>query len=51
MEAIASSSWAWFLVPVGLGLVFASFHLLNGLARACGRWTTSWLGGSAVSDL
>ena len=50
MEDIATSSWAWFLIPLGLGLVFAAFHLLNALARACGRWTTTWLGGSATSE-
>lgn len=44
MEDIASSSWAWFLVPAGVGLLVASFHLLNALAGACGRWTTAWLG-------
>ena len=49
MEDIANSSWAWLLVPVGLGLLFASFHLMNALARGCGRWTTTWLGGSATS--
>ena len=44
MEDIASSSWAWFLVPFGVGLLVASFHLLSALAHACGRWTTAWLG-------
>ncbi len=49
MEDVANSPWSWFLVPLGVGMVFASFHLLNALARACGRWTTTWLGGSATS--
>jgi hypothetical protein len=45
MEDIASSSpWSWFLVPLGLTMLIVSFHLLNALASACGRWTTAWLG-------
>lgn len=47
MEDAALSPWAWFLVPLGLLLVVVAFHVLNGLARACGRWTTSWLGAGA----
>jgi hypothetical protein len=44
MEDIASSSpWSWFLIPLGLAMLIASFHLLNALARACGRWTTARL--------
>jgi hypothetical protein len=31
------------LLPVGVALLFASFHMLNALARACGRWTVAWL--------
>ncbi len=49
MEDAASSSWAWFLVPFGFVLLIASFHLLNALARACGRWTTAWLGADKPS--
>jgi hypothetical protein len=49
IEDIANSSWAWFLVPVGVGMVFASFHFMNAVARACGRWTTTWLGGETTS--
>lgn len=44
MEEVASSSWSWLLVPLGLVMLFGSFHLLNAIARACGRWTTAWLG-------
>ncbi|MGD9701159.1 MAG: sensor domain-containing protein [Acidimicrobiia bacterium] len=45
MEDVASSSpWSWFLVPLGLAMLIAAFHLLNALANACGRWTTAWLG-------
>lgn len=47
LEDIASSPWAWFLVPLGLLLLFVAFHALNGLARACGRWTTDQLGADA----
>jgi hypothetical protein len=25
-------------------MLFAAFHLLNALAKACGRWTAAWLG-------
>jgi hypothetical protein len=47
-EEIASSTpWSWLLVPLGLALLFGSFHLLNALADACGRWTTAWLGSGA----
>jgi Putative sensor len=45
VEDIATSSpWSWFLVPLGLAMLFVSFHLMNLLARACGRWTEAWLG-------
>jgi hypothetical protein len=43
MEDVASSAWAWFLIPLGVLLLIASFHLMNGMARACGRWATAWL--------
>ena len=39
----ASSPWAWGLIPLGLGLLVVSIHLLNGLARRCGRWTARQL--------
>jgi hypothetical protein len=41
----SDSPWSWSLIPLGLGLLFAAFHALNTLARACGTWTTAWLGG------
>lgn len=44
LEDVATSPWAWFLVPLGLLLLFVAFHALNGLARACGRWTIDRLG-------
>ena len=40
-----NNPWSWTLVPLGMALLFAAFHALNGLARGCGRWTTAWLGG------
>jgi hypothetical protein len=39
----ASSSWSWALVPLGLGLLLVSMHLLNALAGRCGRWSAAWL--------
>jgi Putative sensor len=45
IEDVATSSpWSWCLVPLGLAMLIASFHLMNTLANACGRWTTAWLG-------
>ena len=43
LHDVASSAWAWGLVPLGLGLVVVSMHLLNALARRCGRWSAGWL--------
>jgi hypothetical protein len=44
-----SSPWSWLLIPLG-GLCFVvSLHVMNALAAACGRWTTSWLGGDAIA--
>jgi len=43
IEDIASSPWAWLLIPVGVVLLVGSLHLLNALATTCGRWTKSWL--------
>lgn len=37
--------WSFALVPVGIVLVFSSLHTMNWLARACGRWARSSLGG------
>lgn len=51
MEDVASSPWAWLLVPLGLAMLVASLHLLNALARACGRWTRAWLGAEAAADI
>ena len=31
--------WSFLCVPIGIVLTFASLHLMNALARACGRWT------------
>ena len=44
MQDVAGSPWAWLLVPLGVLLLLGSFHLLNALAKACGRWTAAWLG-------
>ena len=43
-DVAASSPWSWFLVPLGLAMLLGSFHLMNALASACGRWTAKWLG-------
>jgi hypothetical protein len=44
VDDIASGSpWSWLLVPFGVLLLFVAFHAMNGVARACGRWTTAWL--------
>jgi len=44
MEDVASSSpWSWLLIPLGLAMLIASFHLMNAVARLCGRWAHAWL--------
>lgn len=43
MQDIASSTWAWLLVPAGMVLLIVALHVLNALAAACGRWATAWL--------
>lgn len=43
VEDLTMSPWSWLLVPLGLLLLLLSLHALNGLARVCGRWTTSSL--------
>jgi hypothetical protein len=44
LEDIASGNpWSWTLVPLGVSSLFVGVHLLNGLARACGRWTAALL--------
>ena len=48
METVASNSpWSWLLVPLGLVTLIASFHLMNAMARLCGRWATAWLAGAS----
>jgi hypothetical protein len=44
LEDLTTSPWSWLLVPLGVALLFVAFHAMNALARACGRWTTAWLG-------
>jgi hypothetical protein len=44
MDDMASSPWAWFLIPLGLVLLFGSLHLMNALAKACGRLASKCLG-------
>ena len=39
----ASSSWSWGLIPLGVGVLILSMHLLNALAGRCARWCTAWL--------
>jgi hypothetical protein len=43
VEDVATSPWAWLLVPVGIALVPAVLHLLNALAGVGARWTAAWL--------
>ena len=43
----ARSPWSWGLVPLGLLMLFGALHVMNGLAKACGRWTARQLGGRA----
>ncbi len=43
-DVAASSPSSWFLVPLDLAMLIASFHLMNIVAHACGRWTTARLG-------
>jgi hypothetical protein len=43
LHDLLSSPWSWGLIPLGLGLLVTSFHLLNGLAAQCGRWSAGWL--------
>lgn len=46
MVDVASSPWAWLLVPLGVMLLIVSFHLLNALARVCARWAAASLSGA-----
>ena len=43
LEDIASSPWAWLLVPAGVVMLFPALHALNGVAKACSRWARAWL--------
>jgi hypothetical protein len=43
LHDVATSAWTWGLVPLGLGLVVVSMHLMNALAHGCGRWSARWL--------
>jgi len=42
-DFVGNNPWSWALIPAGIALLFAAFHGLNALARACGRWTAAWL--------
>jgi uncharacterized membrane protein (Fun14 family) len=44
MEDIASSGWAWLLVPAGAALLIGAIHALRAIGAACARWTTASLG-------
>ena len=37
--------WSFAAVPVGIVLVFVSFHVMNAVADLCGRWARASLGG------
>ena len=51
MEDVATTpTWSWFLVPLGATMLIASLHLLNLLARACGRFATAALAGDREAD-
>ena len=43
LHDLLSSPWSWGLIPLGLGLLAVSIHLLNGLAGRCGRWSARQL--------
>jgi hypothetical protein len=47
IEELASSGWAWLLVPAGALALVASLHAVRVLGDACGRWARSWLGAAA----
>jgi hypothetical protein len=42
-DAASASPWSWGLVPLGVLMLVCSFHLMNALADACGRWAAGWL--------
>jgi hypothetical protein len=39
--------WSFLAAPIGFLLIFVSLHIINALARACGRWAQSSLGRGA----
>ncbi len=41
--------WSFLAVPVGIIGLFVSLHVLNALARLCGRWARASLGGPVRS--
>ena len=43
LHDVLGSPWSWSLIPLGLGLLVISIHLLNRLAARCGRWSAGWL--------
>ncbi len=44
MEDVATTpTWSWLLVPLGAVMLIGSLHLLNQLARACGRFAAAGL--------
>ena len=43
LHDLLRSPWSWGLIPLGIGALVISFHLLNGLAARCGRWAAGWL--------
>jgi hypothetical protein len=44
METIASSPWAWLLVPFGALLLVGALHLLDIVGRRCATWARRALG-------
>ncbi len=46
LESMGSTwPWSWVLVPAGALIAVGSLHVMNALARSCGRWTSSALSG------
>jgi hypothetical protein len=50
LHDLSVSSWSWLLIPLGAALLVAAFHVLVGLAGACGRWATAWLDDAVSPD-
>lgn len=41
LESMGSTwPWSWVLVPAGALIAVGSLHVMNALARSCGRWTS-----------